>query len=77
MPFADYKTYCKMLDKAKKEKFAFPAINVTSMGTANAAMRGFAESKSDGRAARAKWRSGNPRLAMELGSSVEPGIAAL
>jgi fructose-bisphosphate aldolase class II len=48
MPFADYKTYCKMLDRAKKEQFAFPAINVTSMATASAAMKAFAESKSDG-----------------------------
>ena len=48
MPFADYKTYCKMLDKAKKDKFAFPAINVTSMATANAAMKAFADKKSDG-----------------------------
>ena len=37
-----------MLDKAKKEKFAFPGINVTSMTTANAAMKAFAEKKSDG-----------------------------
>jgi len=48
MPVVDYKTYCKMLDKAKKGRFAFPAINVTSTETANAAMKGFADKKSDG-----------------------------
>ena len=48
MPVADYKTYCKMLDKARDEKFAYPAINVTSLTTANAVLKGLAESRSDG-----------------------------
>jgi fructose-bisphosphate aldolase class II len=48
MPVADYKTYCKMLDNAKKNKFAYPAINVSSMITANAALKAFADQKSDG-----------------------------
>jgi len=48
MPVVDYKTYCNMLDNAKKNHFAFPAINVASMDTANAALMGFAEAKSDG-----------------------------
>jgi fructose-bisphosphate aldolase class II len=48
MPVADYKTYCKMLDRARAGRFAFPAINVTSLTTANAVLRGLAESKSDG-----------------------------
>ncbi len=48
MPVADYKTYCKMLDSAMQNKYAFPAINVTSIVTANATLRGLAESKSDG-----------------------------
>jgi fructose-bisphosphate aldolase class II len=48
MPIADYKTYCRMLDNAQENKFAYPAINVTSMVTANAAMKGFADMKSDG-----------------------------
>ena len=48
MPVADYKTYCKMLDNAKKNKFAYPAINVTSFTSANAVLKGLAESKSDG-----------------------------
>lgn len=48
MPVVDYKTYRKMLDRAAKEDFAYPAINVTSMVTANATLKGFAEAKSDG-----------------------------
>ena len=37
-----------MLDRAKANEFAFPAINVTSSETLNAALRGFAEAESDG-----------------------------
>jgi fructose-bisphosphate aldolase class II len=48
MPVADYKTYCKMLDRARDKKFAYPAINVTSLTTANAVLKGLAESRSDG-----------------------------
>jgi fructose-bisphosphate aldolase class II len=48
MPVADYKTYCKMLDRARDKKFAYPAINVTSLTTANAVLNGLAESRSDG-----------------------------
>jgi fructose-bisphosphate aldolase, class II len=48
MPVADYKTYCSMLDRAQEQKFAYPAINVTSLTTANAVLRGLAECKSDG-----------------------------
>src|ERR1700741_771687 len=48
MPVADYKTFCTMLERARTERFAFPAINVTSLTTANAVLKGYAESKSDG-----------------------------
>lgn len=48
MPVADYTVYKEMLDRAKKNHFAYPAINVTSLTTANAVLRGFAESKCDG-----------------------------
>jgi fructose-bisphosphate aldolase class II len=37
-----------MIDRARKRKYAYPAINVTSSMTLNAAMRGFAEAESDG-----------------------------
>ena len=37
-----------MLDRAAKEHFAFPAINITSTSTINAALKAFADMKSDG-----------------------------
>ncbi|MGE5682280.1 MAG: class II fructose-bisphosphate aldolase [Bacillota bacterium] len=48
MPVVDYKKYCQMIDNAKKNKFAYPAINVTSEATANAVLAALAELKSDG-----------------------------
>jgi fructose-bisphosphate aldolase class II len=48
MPVADYKTYCRMIDRAKENRFAYPAINVSSLTTANAVLKGLAESRSDG-----------------------------
>jgi fructose-bisphosphate aldolase class II len=40
--------YAQMLDRAKAEGFAYPAVNVTSTQTLNAALRGFTEADSDG-----------------------------
>ena len=48
MPVADYKTYSEMLDRARANRFAYPAFNVTSLTTANAVLKGLAESGSDG-----------------------------
>ncbi len=48
MPIATPDAYAEMLDKAKRESFAFPAINVSSSQTLNAALAGFAEAESDG-----------------------------
>ena len=48
MPVADYKTYCSILDRARAGGYALPAANVTSLTTANAVLRGLAESKADG-----------------------------
>jgi fructose-bisphosphate aldolase class II len=48
MPVADYKAYCRMIDRAIEKKFAYPAINVTSPTTASAVLRGLAEAGSDG-----------------------------
>jgi fructose-bisphosphate aldolase class II len=48
MPVADHAKYCEMLDRARKGKFAYPAINVSSLTTANAVLKGLAESRSDG-----------------------------
>ncbi|HEX8802577.1 MAG TPA: class II fructose-bisphosphate aldolase [Acidimicrobiales bacterium] len=40
--------YGRMLDRAKAGGFAYPAVNVTSTQTLNAALRGFTEAGSDG-----------------------------
>ncbi len=48
MPVADHATYCKMLRRAQENRFAYPAINVSSLTTANAVLKGLAESRSDG-----------------------------
>lgn len=48
MPIATPDAYREMLDRAKAGAFAYPAINVTSSQTLNAAIRGFAEARSDG-----------------------------
>ncbi len=48
MPVVNYEKYCEMLDNAKKNKFAYPAINITSMSTVNAVLDALQEAKSDG-----------------------------
>jgi fructose-bisphosphate aldolase class II len=48
MPIATPEVYAEMLDRAKVGGFAYPAINVTSSQTLNAALRGFADAESDG-----------------------------
>jgi fructose-bisphosphate aldolase class II len=48
MPIATPEIYAEMLDRAKAGGFAYPAINVTSSETLNAALRGFADAGSDG-----------------------------
>jgi fructose-bisphosphate aldolase class II len=48
MPIATPEAYAEMLDRAKAGSFAYPAINVTSSQTLNAALRGFADAESDG-----------------------------
>ncbi|MEX2323436.1 MAG: class II fructose-bisphosphate aldolase [Acidimicrobiia bacterium] len=48
MPIATPETYRAMLDAARRDRFALPAINVTSSITVHAALAGFAEAESDG-----------------------------
>ena len=48
MPVVSHEKYCEMLDNAKKNKFAYPAINVVSESSANAVLQALAETKSDG-----------------------------
>ena len=48
MPIATPEKYAEMLDAAKSQGFAFPAINCTSSQTVLAALQGFADAGSDG-----------------------------
>jgi fructose-bisphosphate aldolase class II len=48
MPIATPEVYAAMLDAAKQGSFAYPAINITSSQTLNAALQGFTEAGSDG-----------------------------
>ncbi|MEU1590253.1 class II fructose-bisphosphate aldolase [Micromonospora sp. NPDC005710] len=48
MPIASPEAYAEMLDRAKDGRYAYPAINVTSSQTLNAALKGFADAESDG-----------------------------
>ncbi|MGO1182268.1 MAG: class II fructose-bisphosphate aldolase [Micrococcaceae bacterium] len=48
MPIASPDKYAEMIDSAKNGGYAYPAVNVTSSQTLNAAIRGFAEAGSDG-----------------------------
>ena len=48
MPIASPETYRAMFDAAKDTGYAYPAINVTSSESLNAALKGFAEAESDG-----------------------------
>jgi fructose-bisphosphate aldolase, class II len=48
MGVPDPEQYRRMLDAAAEGGYAYPAVNVTSSETLNAALRGFAEAESDG-----------------------------
>lgn len=48
MPVVTPAVYNRMLDKAQEGGYAFPAINCTSSETILAALKGFADAKSDG-----------------------------
>jgi len=48
MPVVNPAQYVKLLDKAKQEKFALPAFNVTSTETANAVLLGLKTAGADG-----------------------------
>jgi fructose-bisphosphate aldolase, class II len=48
VPVPTSEQYGQMLDAASAGGYAFPAVNVTSSQTLNAAVRGFAEAASDG-----------------------------
>ncbi|GAA4827768.1 class II fructose-bisphosphate aldolase [Garicola koreensis] len=48
MAIATPEKYNEMIDAAKAGQYAYPAVNVTSSQTLNAALQGFAEAESDG-----------------------------
>jgi fructose-bisphosphate aldolase, class II len=73
MPIATPEIYAQMLNTAKQQGFAFPAINVTSTQTLNAALKGFADAGSDGivqiSTGGAEYLSGQPVKDMVTGAS--------
>ena len=79
MPIATPEMYAQMLDRAKAGSFAYPAINVTSSQTLNAALRGFAEAESDGiiqvSTGGAEYLSGPTVKDMVAGASALAGFA--
>ena len=72
MPIANPETYAAMLSKAREGGFAYPAINITSSETINAAIMGFAEAGSDGiiqvSTGGAEFASGQPVKDMVVGA---------
>jgi fructose/tagatose bisphosphate aldolase len=48
MPIATPEAYRQMLDTAKSNGFAFPAVNCVGSEAVNAALKGFADAGSDG-----------------------------
>jgi len=76
MPIATPEQFKNMLTSAQSGAYAYPAINVTSVITLNAAMKGFADSKSDGiiqfstggRSGAGKTRGGMLPLAPDMAS---------
>lgn len=48
MPIATPQQYAAMLDAAQAGDYAYPAVNITSLVTLNAALKAFADNKSDG-----------------------------
>src|ERR1700721_1678582 len=79
MPIATPDIYAQMLDRAKQQGFAYPAINVTSSQTLNAALKGFADAESDGivqvSTGGADYLSGQAVKDMVTGASALAGFA--
>lgn len=75
MPVVNHQQYIQMLDNAKQNKFAYPAINITSSETINAALLAFKEANSDGII---QVSSGGGKFASGLGvGSMAKGAIAL
>ena len=80
MPIATPEKYAEMIAAAKAGQFAFPAINVTSSQTLNAALKGFADAGSDGivqiSTGGAEYLSGPSVKDMVIGSQAFAAYAA-
>ncbi len=80
MPIATPEKYAEMLDAAKSNAYAFPAINVSSSQTLNAALKGFADAGSDGiiqvSTGGAEYFSGQGVKSMVTGSAAFAAFAA-
>ncbi len=74
MPLADRATYCRILDNAHTGDYALPAINVSSIETANAVLRGLAEKRSDG-IIQVSVGGGEFASGLSVANSVEGAIA--
>jgi fructose-bisphosphate aldolase class II len=74
MPVVNYEKYCQMLDNAKQNKFAYPAINISSSETINAALLAFKEANSDG-IIQVSVGGGKFASGQGVGSMVKGGIA--
>lgn len=81
MPIATPEIYRAMIDHARENQFAFPAINVTSSETLHAALNGFAEADSDGiiqvSTGGAEFLSGLRNKDMPLGAAALAEFAAV
>jgi fructose-bisphosphate aldolase class II len=74
MPVVNHAQYCQMLDNAKQNKFAYPAINISSSETINAALLAFKEANSDG-IIQVSMGGGKFASGQAVGSMVKGGIA--
>ena len=68
-----------MIDAARSGSYAYPAVNVSSSETLNAAVRGFSDARSDGRTSVGSIRSRNARRAEILRklTKLAPGTSSV
>ena len=69
MPIATPAQFADMLDAAQEGSYAYPAINCTSIVTINAALKAFADKKSDGII---QFSTGAGQFASGLNNSTPP-----
>ena len=67
MPIAKPQTYRQMIDTAKEQSFAFPAVNCVGSEAVNTAVKGFADAGSDGIV---QFSTGGAEFASGLGIKV-------